>query len=46
MREKIQTSNLTKRYLLYSVHVTQDVQDYSKGRMNGQLLARDFLVPI
>ena len=45
VREKIQTSNLTKRYVLYSVHVTQDAQDYSRGRMNGQLLARDFVVP-
>ena len=45
MRDRIQASNLTKRYVLYSVHVTRDAQDYSRGRMNGQLLARDFIVP-
>lgn len=39
------SENLTKRYVLYSVHVTQDVDDYSKGRMNGQLLAQQFIVP-
>lgn len=39
------SENLTKRYVLYSVHVTQDVDDYSKSRMNGQLLAQQFIVP-
>ncbi|MGB9838445.1 Ig-like domain-containing protein [Methanothermobacter sp.] len=45
VREKIRTSNLTRRYVLYSVHVTRDLEDYSRSRMNGQLLARDFIVP-
>ena len=40
-----QTLNLTKRYVLYNIHVTQDANDYSKGRMNGQLLAQQFVVP-
>lgn len=39
------SSNLSKRYVLYKVHVTQDANDYSKGRMNGQLLAQQFIVP-
>ena len=39
------SENLTKRYVLYSVHVTEDVNDYSKSRMNGQLLAQQFIVP-
>lgn len=39
------SSNLSKRYVLYTVHVTQDANDYSKGRMNGQLLAQQFIVP-
>lgn len=37
--------DLTKRYVVYKVHVTQDTDDYSKGRMNGQLLAQEFIVP-
>jgi len=37
--------DLTKRYVLYQVTVTQDTDDYSKGRMNGQLLAQAFIVP-
>ncbi len=36
---------LNKRYVLYYVHVTKDVNDYSKSRMNGQLLAQQFVVP-
>ena len=36
---------LTKKYVLYKVHVTKDADDYSKGRMNGQLLAQKFIVP-
>ena len=40
-----QTLDLTKRYVIYKVHVTQDADDYSKGRLNGQLLAQEFVVP-
>ena len=39
------SSKLTKRYVLYYIHVTQDASDYSKGRMNGQLLGQKFIVP-
>jgi len=40
-----QTLNLTKRYVIYKVHVTQNASDYVQGRMNGQLLAQEFVVP-
>lgn len=39
------SADLSKRYVIYKVHVTQDADDYSKGRMNGQLLAQAFVVP-
>jgi methionine-rich copper-binding protein CopC len=39
------SATLSKRYVIYKVHVTQDADDYSKGRMNGQLLAQKFVVP-
>jgi hypothetical protein len=39
------TLDLTKRYVIYKVHVTKDADDYTKGRMNGQLLAQEFIVP-
>jgi hypothetical protein len=39
------SSKLTKRYVLYYIHVTKDAGDYSKGRMNGQLLGQKFIVP-
>jgi len=34
-----------KRFVLYQVHVTRNAMSFSRGRMNGQLLARDFIVP-
>ncbi len=37
--------NLSKKYVIYKVHVTKDASDYTKGRMNGQLLAQQFVVP-
>jgi len=37
--------DLTKRFVIYKIHVTQDADDYSKGRMNGQLLGQEFVVP-
>lgn len=40
-----QTLDLTKRYVIYKVHVTQNASDYAQGRMNGQLLAQKFIVP-
>ncbi len=32
-------------YYIYQVNVTKDADNYSKGRYNGQVLARDFIVP-
>lgn len=32
-------------YYIYQVNVTKNADDYSKGRENGQLLARQFVVP-
>ncbi len=42
---KTKSSSLNKKYVIYNVHVTKDANDYSKGRMNGQLLAQKFIVP-
>lgn len=42
---KTKSSSLNKKYVIYKVHVTKDANDYSKGRMNGQLLAQKFIVP-
>ena len=42
---KSKSSSLSKRYVLYYVHVTKNINDYSKSRMNGQLLAQKFVVP-
>jgi hypothetical protein len=39
------SADLTKRYVIYKVHVTKYANDYKKGRMNGQLLAQKFIVP-
>lgn len=41
-----QNSNTLKySYTIYKVNVTEDPNDYEKGRMNGQLLANKFAVP-
>ena len=37
--------NLNKYYYIYIINVTKDKNDFSKGRMNGQLLAKDYVVP-
>ena len=37
--------SLKYSYTVYKVNVTQDPDDYEKGRMNGQLLANKFAVP-
>ena len=42
---KSKSASLSKRYVLYYVHVTKNINDYSKSRMNGQLLAQKFVVP-
>lgn len=36
--------NLKYSYYIYQINVTKDIGDYSTGRMNGQLLAQNFVV--
>jgi hypothetical protein len=45
--ESIQThdESLKYCYYIYHVNVTKDAADYTKGRYNGQILARQFIVP-
>lgn len=38
------SSSLSKRYIVYRVHVTKSPWSYSRGRMYGQLLANKFVV--
>lgn len=42
---KSMPSTSNKRYILYKITVTQNANDYNKGRINGQLLAQKFIVP-
>lgn len=35
---------LSKRYILYKIHVTKNTMHFTIGRMNGQLLANKFVV--
>lgn len=37
--------SLNKCYYIYRINVTQDANSYSAGRMNGQLLAQEYIVP-
>lgn len=41
---KSNQNNLRYCYYVYQVQVTKDAADYSRGRMNGQLLAQEFVV--
>ncbi|MBZ9570310.1 hypothetical protein KQY27_01965 [Methanobrevibacter sp. TMH8] len=45
--KNIQKDNkkLNKSYYIYVINVTKDRDDFDKGRMNGQLLAKDYVVP-
>ena len=45
--ESIETKNksLNYCYYVYKIVVTKDAADYDKGRMNGQLLANQYVVP-
>jgi len=47
MVEAIKTLNnsLRKCYYIYRVKVTKNASDYEKGRLNGELLANQFVVP-
>ncbi|MDO9044578.1 MAG: hypothetical protein Q7U35_04650 [Methanobacteriaceae archaeon] len=38
------SSSLKYCYYIYKINVTQDKEDYNKGRMNGQLLANKYVV--
>ncbi|MGZ7117137.1 MAG: hypothetical protein ACXVHS_06780 [Methanobacterium sp.] len=42
---KSQDKSLNYCYYIYKINVTKDPNDYDKGRMNGQLLANQFVVP-
>ncbi len=43
LRDK--SGTLSKKYVLYKVHVTRNQWNYNKGRINGQLIANKFVVP-
>jgi hypothetical protein len=43
LRSKSKT--ISKKVVIYRVHVTKTPMDYNKGRMYGQLLAQKFVVP-
>lgn len=45
--ESIKTAKKSLKYCyyIYKVNVTVNAQDYNQGRMNGQLLAKDYAVP-
>lgn len=42
---KEDSSSLKYCYYLYYINVTQYASDFSKGRMNGQLLSNEYVVP-
>ncbi len=42
---KNNSKSLSKKYVLYKVHVTKSPYHFTIGRMNGQLLANNFVVP-
>ncbi|MCL2115063.1 MAG: hypothetical protein FWH29_02450 [Methanobrevibacter sp.] len=39
------SSSLNNSYYVYVIEVTKDKDDFDKGRINGQILARDYVVP-
>lgn len=47
IRESVisQNKSLKYSYYIYRVNVTQNADDYDKGRYNGQLLAKKYVVP-
>lgn len=42
---KNENKSLKKCYYIYEVNVTKNPSDYEEGRLNGQLLAREYIVP-
>jgi hypothetical protein len=39
------SKSLSKKYVLYKIHVTKNPMNYYKGRMSGQILAYKYVVP-
>ncbi|MGL6299082.1 MAG: hypothetical protein ACRC1M_07945 [Methanobacteriaceae archaeon] len=39
------SNSLNSSYYVYIINVTKDQDDFDKGRMNGQLLAKEYAVP-
>jgi len=42
---KNENKSLKKCYYIYRINVTKNPSDYNEGRLNGQLLAREYVVP-
>lgn len=42
---KSKSKLLSKKYIVYQVHVTRNLRSYKKGRKNGELVANRFVVP-
>lgn len=42
---KNKSSQLSKKFIIYKIHVTTDPMDFTWGRMYGQLIANKFVVP-
>ncbi len=39
------SNSLNNSYYVYTINVTKDSSNFDKGRINGQILARDYVVP-
>ncbi|MGZ7049969.1 MAG: hypothetical protein ACXVHO_08180, partial [Methanobacterium sp.] len=42
---KDKSPGLSRKYIIYKIHVTQSPMDFTLGRVYGQLVANDFVVP-
>lgn len=42
---KDRSAQLSKKFVIYKIHVTQDPMDFTWGRLYGQLVANNFIVP-
>ena len=45
LNEFFNMKDLNYCYYIYMINVTEDVDDYNQGRMNGQLLAQKYVLP-
>jgi hypothetical protein len=43
---KLKNKSLSYSYDVYIINVTKDRNDFDKGRMNGQILAKNFVTPL